>query len=104
MFKNLSIKTKLLATVIGSIILIALIMLFEMSTTIYKEVNLILNDSEKSAFDTKEKELKNYVSLAYKTVESYYERTSKERIRSEVKDYIQEQTNFLFSIINEEYE
>lgn len=104
MFTNLSIKAKLLATVIGSIVLISLMMLIEMTTTINKEVEGILSDSEKTAYDTKEKELENYVSLAYKTVESYYERTSKEKIKNEVEDYLKEQSDFLFSIINEEYE
>lgn len=59
MFTNLSIKAKLLATVIGSIVLISLMMLIEMTTTINKEVEGILSDSEKTAYDTKEKELEN---------------------------------------------
>ncbi|XOB61201.1 methyl-accepting chemotaxis protein [Campylobacterota bacterium DY0563] len=104
MLKNFSIKVKLLSTVIGSIVLIGLIMLVEMTSTINGEVDLILDDSEQTAYKTKEKELENYVSLAFKTVESYYARTSKEKIKNEVKHYIEEQTDFLFSIINAEYE
>ncbi len=104
MFKNLSIKAKLLSTVIGLIVLIGLTMLVEMTSTINSEVDLILDDSEKTAYKAKEKELENYVSLAFKTVESYYERTSKEKIKIEVKNYIEEQSDFLFSIINAEYE
>ena len=37
-------------------------------------------------------------------VKSYYERTSEKKIKAEVKSYVKEQTNFLFSILNKQYE
>ena len=104
MFKNNSIKFKLLSTFIASIIIVAIAMLFESIQAMKDEAATTLEQSEKLAYETKEEELKNYVSLAYKTVETYYERTSKDKIKSEVKNYIQEQSDFLFSIINSEYE
>jgi methyl-accepting chemotaxis protein len=104
MFKNTTIKFKLLSTVIGSIILVAGLMLFQSISSLEKEADIIIKESTNSAYHAKEAELKNYVSLAYKTVESYYERTAKDKIKEEVKKYISEQSDFLFSIINSEYE
>jgi len=104
MVNNSSIKTKLLLTVIVSISLVALVIIVQFISGFLKTSETIIDKSATAAYKSKEIELKNYVSLAYKTVESYYERTSKDRIQSEVKDYIQEQSDFLFSIINSEYE
>jgi len=104
MLKNSSIKVKLLSTVIGSIILVAGIMLFQSISSLKYEADTIIKESTQEAYKAKEAELKNYISLAYKTVESYYERTAKDKIKDEVRSYIKEQSEFLFSIINNEYE
>ncbi|RXK07484.1 methyl-accepting chemotaxis protein [Halarcobacter ebronensis] len=103
MLKNISIKAKLLSTVIGSIVLIALILLVEMTISINNEVTTLSKESAKAAYNAKEKELENYVSLAYKTVESYYARTAEDKIQEEVESYLKEQTNYIFSIIEGEY-
>ncbi|RXJ88908.1 chemotaxis protein [Arcobacter sp. CECT 8983] len=104
MIKNASIKVKLLSTVIIAILIVALYMLFEVVSSLKNTSTLVVNQTEKTAYANKEKELKHYVSLAFKTVESYYERTSKDKVKSEVEDYITEQSGFLFSIIEAEYE
>jgi len=104
MIKNASIKVKLLSTVIIAILVVALYMLFEVVSSLKHEADLVITQTEKTAYENKEKELKNYVSLAFETVESYYERTAKDKVKSEVEDYITEQSGFLFSIIEAEYE
>ncbi|WP_421717148.1 methyl-accepting chemotaxis protein [Arcobacter arenosus] len=104
MFKNLSIKIKLLISVIGAILTIALVTEINSIVTLKKETNNIIAKTEQNAYRAKEKELENYVSLAYKTIESYYNRTAKDKIQKEVETYLKEQTNFLFSIISSEYE
>ncbi len=58
---------------------------------------------EKEAYAKKEAELKNYVSLAMKTVDSFYQRTSKEKVKVEVQSYLKGQAEFLFSILEGEY-
>ncbi|XPV70590.1 MAG: methyl-accepting chemotaxis protein [Halarcobacter sp.] len=103
MLKNSSIKVKLLSTVVGSIVIVAVIMLFESIYTMKNEAKSTSELSAKSAYTAKENELKNYVSLAYKTVESYYARTSQDKIQEEVEDYLREQTNYIFSILEGEY-
>ncbi|MGB6328588.1 MAG: cache domain-containing protein [Halarcobacter sp.] len=104
MFKNSSIKFKLLTTLVASIVIVALAILFESIYSMKEQARNTLEETKKLSYETKEKELKNYVSLAYKTVESYYARTSKDKIKEEVKNYIKEQSDFLFSIITSEYE
>jgi methyl-accepting chemotaxis protein len=104
MLKNSSIKVKLLSTIIGSMILVTIIMLIQSTISLKNTSTAIIEKSSAAAYKAKEEELKNYVSLAYKTVESYYARTAKDKIKEEVKKYINEQSDFLFSIINSEYE
>tara|TARA_B100001063_G_C16769396_1_gene560627 strand:+ start:658 stop:3015 length:2358 start_codon:yes stop_codon:yes gene_type:complete len=104
MLKNSSIKVKLLSTIIGSMILVTIIMQVQSIISLKNTSKVIIENSSEAAYKAKEAELKNYVSLAYKTVESYYARTAKDKIKGEVKIYIEEQSDFLFSIINSEYE
>ena len=104
MLKNTSIKVKLLTSVIVSILIISVVMVAEIIVSLKHEAKVIIDETSKSAYERKQKELENYVSLAYKTVESYYDRTSKEKIKGEVEAYITEQSSFLFSIIEAEYE
>ncbi len=103
MFNNLSLKTKLLSIVITSLIVVMVILLAESIVSMKDEAETIIKESEKAAYEKKEKELENYVSLAYKTVESYYARTAKDKIKGEVAEYLQIQTNFILSILEGEY-
>ncbi len=104
MSKDMSIKIKLLLSVIGAILTVALITEINSIITLKKETNYIIDKTENNAYKAKEKELENYVSLAYKTIESYHKRTSKDKIQKEVEEYLKEQTDYLFSIINSEYQ
>ena len=103
MFSNSSIKVKLLSTVIGSIILVAVVMLTQSIISLNNTSEKIITKSSNAAFHAKEKELKNYISLAYKTLESYHARTAKDKVKVEVQKYLKEQTEFIYSIINGEY-
>ncbi|WP_177202008.1 methyl-accepting chemotaxis protein [Hydrogenimonas thermophila] len=55
-------------------------------------------------YTARKEELSNYTSIAMNIVKSYYERTSKDKLENEVKEYITEQSDFLFSIIEKQYE
>ena len=104
MFENLTIKTKLLAIVISSIMFISIVMTVENVISLENTSDKIINDFREDAYNAKKEEIRNYVALAYKTLESFYLRTSNEKVKEEVKGYLEEQTNFVFSIINGEYE
>ena len=101
--KDISIKTKLLLIVLCSITIISVVLSLESIFSMKEVSNKKIEEYRVEAYKNKESELKNYVSLAYKTVESFYSRTAKDKIRLEVEKYIKEQSNFLFSIIESEY-
>ncbi|AXX93170.1 chemotaxis protein [Malaciobacter molluscorum LMG 25693] len=103
MLAKISIKTKLLVLAFLTIVVIAFIISMESILSINKFSNKSIENYKKEAYAKKEEELKNYVSLAIKTVSSYNERTSIDKIKLEVQDYLEEQTNFIFSILQSEY-
>ncbi|WP_072680647.1 methyl-accepting chemotaxis protein [Arcobacter sp. LA11] len=102
--KNLSIKVKLQLIVFLAITIISFVLSFQSIYSMKKTSNEKIEAYKVEAYKNKELELKNYVSLAYKMVEAYHARTAKDKIKLEVESYIQEQSDFLFSIINKEYE
>ncbi len=104
MFKSISIKAKLLTIVISSIMVVSVVMLTQSVFSLKSTSEIIIKQFEDDAYHTKEVELKNYISLAMKTIESYYDRTSKEKVKHEVESKLKEQTGFIFSIIQGEYD
>ncbi len=104
MGSNLSIKAKLLLLALITIIVVSISITIDSIYSINKLSSENIENYEKEAYAKKEKELQNYVSLAYKTIESYYERTSIEKVKIEVQSDLKDQTNFLFSVLNAEYE
>ena len=103
LLNSISIKAKLLLIVISSIVVVSVAMLIQSVVSLQETSDVVVEKFEKEAYKTKEEELKNYVSLAIATLESYHERTSKDKIKHEVEAYIEEQMNFMFSIIEAEY-
>jgi methyl-accepting chemotaxis protein len=63
-----------------------------------------IKEFKKRAYDEKKKELQNYSDMAQRVIQSYYERSSKDKIKNEVRAYIDEQSDYMFSIINKQYE
>ncbi|WP_072679491.1 methyl-accepting chemotaxis protein [Arcobacter sp. LA11] len=104
MIKKGSIKNKLMAIFTIAIVIISVGFITESISSLNAISKSFIDRTSVFAYKTKEKEVKNYVSLAYKTMENYYSRTSKEKIQKEVENYLQEQTEYLFSILNSEYE
>ncbi|RXK00801.1 chemotaxis protein [Arcobacter sp. CECT 8989] len=99
----LSIKGKLLLISLIAIVLVTVITAVQ---SIYSIKGLSKKDVEnfrKEAYLKKEKELQNYVSLAMKTVDSYYKRTAIDKVKVEVQEELKKQTGFLFSILEAEY-
>ena len=102
--KNISIRMKILGIVFAVIVIISTILSVQSVISITSILNENIENYRKDAYASKEGELKNYVSVAIKTIETYQKRATKDKIKMEVKSYIDEQTNFLFSIINRQYE
>ncbi len=102
--RNMSFKKKILTVVLTTIILIAFVTMINSIVSIKKLSQSNIEHYTKDAYENKEHELKNYVSVAMKTLESYYHRTAKDKIKAEVSSYLKEQTNLLFSIIEKQYD
>jgi len=103
MIKNISIKVRLLIIVFilvfvtsFSLVSISIISINGLSS---KNIEVYKND----AYNSKRDELRNYVNVAMGIIKSYYERTDRDRLKSEVKLHIKQQTNFLFNILNNQY-
>ncbi|WP_419763750.1 MAG: methyl-accepting chemotaxis protein [Arcobacter sp.] len=101
--KSLSIKAKLLLIVISSIIVVSVAMLVQSVVSLQETSETVIEKFKQNAYETKEEELKNYVSLAIKTIESYHARTAPEKIKEEVQKYLKDQTEFVLSIMEGEY-
>ena len=98
-----SIRFKLQMLIIITIVTVAIAIILQSVSTIYQLSDDNIEKYKQEAYMSKEAELKNYVSVALKSIDSFYERTSTEKIKGEVKDQLKEQTDFLFSIIESEY-
>jgi methyl-accepting chemotaxis protein len=103
MLKSLSIKARLLLIVISSIVVVSFVMLIQSVVSLQETSTAVIEKFKQSAYETKEEELKNYVSLAMKTIESYHARTAPEKIKEEVQKYLKDQTEFVLSIMEGEY-
>ena len=104
MLANMKIKTKLLLLILTSVLLMAIITSIVSIISIKTMSKENIENFKKDSYVKKEKELKNYVSLAIKNVENYYARTSLEMVKIEVEEDLETQTNFLFTILTKQYE
>ena len=104
MFKNISIKGKILLLSLMTIIIVSIAIAIDSIYSIKSFSDKNIENFKNNSYAKKENELKNYVSLAMKTVEGYYNRTATDKIKVEVQEQLKMQTNFLFSILEAEYE
>ena len=104
MFNTMSIKTKVQFIIVISIITVAVIIGIQSVLSMSSLAESKIQKYKIEAYKNKETELKNYVSMALKTIEAYHARTEPEKIRKEVSKYLKDQTSFIFSIIEKEYE
>ncbi len=103
MFSSLTIKTKLLMISLVSILIISVSVAVQSILSIKSLSQNDIENYKKEAYDRKEKELKNYVSLAMETVKKHFERTDIEKVKIEVQEDLKQQTGFIFSILEAEY-
>ena len=99
MFKSISIKAKLLMIVISSIIIVSTARIVQSIISLKETSKTVIEKFKEDAYASKEEELKNYVSLAMKSVEAYHARTAPDKVKAEVQSYLQEQTGFMLSVM-----
>ncbi|MFA6196299.1 MAG: methyl-accepting chemotaxis protein [Sulfurimonas sp.] len=102
--KSMSIRLKLQLIIIVTIIFVTIAIIVQSMYSIEKLSEQNIQKYKEEAYLNKEIELKNYVSVASKSIDSFYQRTSHEKIKKEVESDLKKQTDFLFSILNKEYE
>ena len=102
--KNISIKGKIQIIVFVSITVVSIVIAMQSIFSMKKLSNEKIESYKLEAYKTKEHELQDYVSLAMKSVESYYDRTSPEKIHDEVQGDLKEEVDLMLSVINSIYE
>jgi methyl-accepting chemotaxis protein len=101
--KNISIKAKLLTIVLSTIVVISLILVSQSINTIKSISDENIQQYKKDAYKTKSKELENYVSVALNTLDTFYKRSSKDKIQQEVEKKLKDEMTQLFKILNDLY-
>jgi methyl-accepting chemotaxis protein len=102
--KHMSIRLKLQLIIVFTAMILVTVIIIQSINGIKSLSEENIHKYKEEAYKNKEIELKNYVSVALKTIDSFYARTSEEKIKVEVQNDLTKQSNFLFSIINKEYE
>ncbi len=78
MFMSLKIKNKLLIIVLSTIIIISSIIAIKSIFAINYLTQKNIQNYKKSAYLEKEEELKNYISIVYTVIQTYYEKSKQE--------------------------
>jgi methyl-accepting chemotaxis protein len=102
--KQLSIKARIQLTILFAIILVSTTVIMQSISTINHLTDENIQKYKEETYANKEIELKNYISIATKSINSFYDRTSKAKIEDEVRSKLELQSDFLFKIIENEYE
>ena len=100
---NISVKTKFLVIIITSILFLSIITLVGSIITINSISEDNISNYRNDVYLKTQQELQNYVQVTLKTVDSFYQRSSKEKIKTEVQDHLNEQMGLLFTVIQEQY-
>ena len=99
MFKNSSIKTKIILIVAMAILLSSVLIAFLSIYSIKEASNERIEKYKIEAYQNIRTNLENFLSVAISIVKYHYTLSDKEKIKDVVKDYIDEQSNYLFSIL-----
>lgn len=97
-------KMKMIILIISTVIAVSVAIILQSIYGIDEMTENNISKYKQEAYKNKEIELKNYVSVAIKAIESFYSRTSEEKIKKEVESQLKEQTDFLFSIVQKAYD
>ena len=101
---KLTIKLKIQLIVFMSIAIVAAVIASQSIFSMKKLSKEKVEAYKIEAYKNKEIELKNYVSVAMKSVESYYDRTSPDKIQKEVEGQLSEEANLMLTVITSIYE
>ena len=96
----MTIKTKLLIMVLGIVAVVSIATTIESVMAIKSVSNSNIKQYKKEAFKTKEEELNNYTTIAINIIDTFYKRSSKDKIVQEVKKDLLSHSSQLFNTLN----
>ena len=102
--KKISLGHKIAAGAVVSFIIVLIVSITISKISIDNLAQRNIETFRDKTYALKKEALGDNVNIAMGVIRSYYERTDKERIKKEVKSYVKEQSNFLFSILSSQYE
>ncbi|MFX4230993.1 methyl-accepting chemotaxis protein [Aliarcobacter butzleri] len=101
---NLSIRIKLLAIVIVTIVLVSIIIATKSIYEVNNLTNQTIEEYKERAFKTNIEEMKNYTTFAVNIAKDAYEESKIENVKARKATYLKSQTDFLFAMITKIYE
>lgn len=101
---NVSTKTKILVVSIFIILFLAIVTLIGTIIAVNSINKSNIENYKTDIYLKTQTELKNYVQVTIQTIESFYQRSSKEKIKQEVQEHLTEQMGLLFSILEDTYD
>ena len=101
--KSLSIKTKLTVAIAVIVLVMSAILVTLSIYDIKKTSDHDIQIFKEKSFSAKKNELKSNVDIVLKTIESFYLRTSKDKVKLEVQDKLTRQAHMLENILLKYY-
>ncbi|MFW2565678.1 methyl-accepting chemotaxis protein [Aliarcobacter butzleri] len=101
---NLSIRIKLLAIVIVTIVLVSIIIATKSIYEVNNLTNQTIEEYKERAFSANIEEMKNYTTFAVNIAKDAYEKSKIENVKARKATYLKSQTDFLFAMITKIYE
>jgi methyl-accepting chemotaxis protein len=103
MFKNFSIKAKIISIVGIAILLSSLCVAFISIYSIQSAADDRIEKYKQSAYKNAKRDLKKFSDISMSIVRWYEKQSSKENIKIASKEHIDKQSNYLFNILKAEY-
>jgi methyl-accepting chemotaxis protein len=103
MFKNRSIKAKIIFIVTLAILLSSGLTALLSIYSIHQTSKERIEKYKIEAYEDIRKELQDFSSIAMSIIKHYHQQSNKDTMKDVVKSYIDEQSNYLFSILEGQY-
>ena len=99
----MKIKIKLILLIVITMILSTLFFTLNIINSQHIHLKHHIENLKKEVYKVKREELLNYSQIAIKVIDSYYEKTKKDKIEQTTQKYVKEQSDYLLNILNGYY-
>ena len=100
---SISIKYKLLIIITMLMVVVSTILVINSTMSLKNLSKNNIETYKKNVYNLRKEELKNSTNIAMSIIKAYYKKSNKNNMKNEVKGYITEQSDFLFSILEKQY-